>query len=181
VLVMLVRTQTRGQLRLQGLAEDHVGRGEEGSGKWESRFKLRDLLADRRCSQAVLDFLSATYAGRLVRLRKTQGVRRRSENPGSGEREGERRVEAEELGAEGEGQCVPPHALLYGVRRRGVGDGHCFLCSFLLSFPLWFPWCASHLLATGLGRWRTGAFNVLPLRGLRTGSGLYIHRIDLAS
>jgi len=29
---------------------------------------------------------------------------------------------------------VIPHALLHGVRRRGLGDGHGFFCSFFLSF-----------------------------------------------
>jgi len=36
------------------------------TGKWKSRWKIRDLLADRKCSRAVLDFLSATDVGRRV-------------------------------------------------------------------------------------------------------------------
>jgi len=36
------------------------------TGKWKSRWKIRDLLADARCSQAVLDFLNATGVGRRV-------------------------------------------------------------------------------------------------------------------
>ena len=36
------------------------------TGKWKSRWNIRDLLADRRCGQAVLDFLSSTDVGRLV-------------------------------------------------------------------------------------------------------------------
>jgi len=36
------------------------------TGKWKSRCKFRDLLADGRCSQAVLDFLSATDVGKVV-------------------------------------------------------------------------------------------------------------------
>jgi len=32
----------------------------------ESRWRIRDLLADGRCSQAVLDFLSTTDVGRPV-------------------------------------------------------------------------------------------------------------------
>ena len=39
------------------------------------------------------------------------------------EREEERRVEATELGARGEEQPLFPHAILHGVRRRGVGLG----------------------------------------------------------
>jgi len=34
--------------------------------RWKDRWKVRDLLADGRCSRAVLDFLSATYVGRRV-------------------------------------------------------------------------------------------------------------------
>jgi hypothetical protein len=36
------------------------------TGRWKSRWKVRDLLADERCSRAVLDFLSTTDVGRLV-------------------------------------------------------------------------------------------------------------------
>jgi len=39
-------------------------RKETGRGK--SRFTIRDLLADTRCSLSVLDFLSTTDVGRLV-------------------------------------------------------------------------------------------------------------------
>ena len=36
------------------------------TGRWKDRWKVRDLLADGRCSQAVLDFLLATDVGRRV-------------------------------------------------------------------------------------------------------------------
>jgi len=36
------------------------------TGKWKDRWRVRDLLADRRCSRAVLDFLSTTDVGRRV-------------------------------------------------------------------------------------------------------------------
>jgi len=36
------------------------------TGRWKERWKVRDLLADGRCSQAVLDFLSSTDVGRRV-------------------------------------------------------------------------------------------------------------------
>jgi len=36
------------------------------TGKWKNRWKVRDLLADGRCSRAVLDFLSTTDVGRRV-------------------------------------------------------------------------------------------------------------------
>jgi len=35
-------------------------------GRWKDRWKVRDLLADGRCSRAVLDFLSSTDVGRRV-------------------------------------------------------------------------------------------------------------------
>jgi hypothetical protein len=36
------------------------------SGREKDRFKIRDLFADTRCSQPVLDFLAATDLGRRV-------------------------------------------------------------------------------------------------------------------
>jgi len=36
------------------------------TGRWKSRWKIRDLFADPRCSQAVLDFLASTQVGRRV-------------------------------------------------------------------------------------------------------------------
>jgi len=36
------------------------------TGRWKSQWKIRDLLADERCGQAVLDFLSTTDVGRRV-------------------------------------------------------------------------------------------------------------------
>jgi hypothetical protein len=38
----------------------------EEAGRWQSRRKIRDLLADERCSRGVLDFLDTTDVGRLV-------------------------------------------------------------------------------------------------------------------
>ena len=34
------------------------------TGRWKSRWKIRDLFADPRCSQAILDFLASTQVGR---------------------------------------------------------------------------------------------------------------------
>jgi len=36
------------------------------TGRWKNRRRIRDLFADRRCSQAVLDFLPMTDVGRMV-------------------------------------------------------------------------------------------------------------------
>ena len=87
-------------------------RKESGSG--EDRCKIRNLLADGRCSQAVPDFLSTTDVGRLVPAEEDAG----SEVSEVGcrerrEREEERRAEAEELGvaeelAAREGPLFPP-------------------------------------------------------------------------
>jgi len=76
------------------------------TGRWKSRWKVRALLADERCSRAVLDFLSTTDAiGRLapaVAEEEAQcetsewELRGRTQQK---EREEERRAAAEELGA----------------------------------------------------------------------------------
>jgi len=77
-----------------------VGRDAGGKGRGKDRFKIRDLLADGRCSQAVLDFLSTTDVGRLAPAEEdaesevSEWERR--------ERREERRAEAEELGVAGE-------------------------------------------------------------------------------
>ena len=36
------------------------------TGRWKDRWKIRDLLADERCSRAVLDFFASTDVGRRV-------------------------------------------------------------------------------------------------------------------
>jgi len=66
----------------------------------KSWWRIRDLLADGRCSQAVLDFLSTTDVGRLVPVEEDAGSEVSEWE--LREREEERRLEAEELGAGGE-------------------------------------------------------------------------------
>jgi len=89
----------QGVSRVESSAEDSVGRGVEVNRKGESRFTIRDLPADGRCSQVVLDFLSTTDVGRLVPAEEVAG----SEVSGWERREREeRKAEAEELGAAGE-------------------------------------------------------------------------------
>jgi len=46
--------------------EDPVRGGVQGDAEMEEPWKVRDLLADERCSQAVLDFLASTDVGRRV-------------------------------------------------------------------------------------------------------------------
>ena len=38
------------------------------TGRWKSPWRIRDLFADTRCSQAVLDFLTSTDVGWIVFL-----------------------------------------------------------------------------------------------------------------
>ena len=45
---------------MEAPAEDPVGRGVEGDGDEQDRFKIRDLFAGKRCSQAVVGFLATT-------------------------------------------------------------------------------------------------------------------------
>jgi len=73
------------------------------TGRWKNRWKIRDLLADGKCSRAVLDFLSSTDVGRLVP--GEEDVRSEVsewEHRERREREEERREVAEALGAEDE-------------------------------------------------------------------------------
>ena len=75
------------------------------TGRWISRWKIRDLLADGRYGQAVLDFLSSTDVGRAVPpLEESDAGSEVSqwELWERRERGEEREVEAEELGAAGE-------------------------------------------------------------------------------
>jgi len=51
---------------VEATAEDPVGGVKKETGRWKDRWKVRDLLADGRCSRAVLDFLSSTDVGRRV-------------------------------------------------------------------------------------------------------------------
>jgi len=74
------------------------------TGRWKSRWKIRDLLGDGRCGQAVLDFLSSTDVGRLVpplEERDAGSEVSEWEIQERLEREEEREAEAEELGASG--------------------------------------------------------------------------------
>jgi ribonuclease HI len=72
------------------------------TGRWKSRWKVRDLLADERCSRAVLDFLATTDVGRLVPVQAEEDAQSEAsewELRERREREEERRAEAEGLGA----------------------------------------------------------------------------------
>ena len=72
------------------------------TGKWKSRWKIRDLLVDGRCSQAVLEFLSTTDVGKRVPAEEdAESEASKWELRERRKREEERRAEAEELSATG--------------------------------------------------------------------------------
>jgi len=74
------------------------------TGRWKSRWKIQDLLADKRCGKAVLDFLTATDVGRRVPPVEEDGAGSQTsewELRELREREEEQEAEAEELGAAG--------------------------------------------------------------------------------
>jgi hypothetical protein len=81
-----------------------VGEGAEGDLEGENRFKIRDLLADARCSQAVQDVLSITGVGRWVPAPAEEDAQ--SEASECELRERQEREETEEVGAEGEEQLL---------------------------------------------------------------------------
>jgi len=136
------------------------------SGRRKSQWRIRDLVADGRCSQAVLDFLSTTDVGRLVPAEEDAGSsewERRERR----EREEERRVEMEEFGCRRGGTALSPAALLHGACGGGVGDGsrfpHPFLCfSFVVPSVTSSLLCVFYSLGTGLGGGQREACNVPP-------------------
>ena len=125
----------QGVPRVEGSAEDPVGRGAGRKREGKSRFKIQDLLADERCSQVVLDILSTTDVGRLVLAEKDAGS-----EVSEWERRERRELEEERRGGRrrrswvprGGTAVVPAHTLPHGVRRqRGEGS-----LSFVLSFGI---------------------------------------------
>ena len=59
---------------VEGPTEGTVGGGADGDREVEDRWKIRDLLADERCSQAILDFLASTDVGRRVPAEENDAV-----------------------------------------------------------------------------------------------------------
>jgi hypothetical protein len=92
-----------------------------------------------------------------------------TEGKGGGEESGGGRS-----GRRGCGTAVSTHARIHGVRRRrgGLGNGSLAFVFFLCLSPLLFPWCAIHLLGTGLGGGQREPCNVPPSGGQRRGNGL---------
>ena len=82
------------------------------TGRWKSRWRIRDLFADKRFSQVVLDLVMTTDMGRIV-----PPVEKESDTGSEvsewelwerREQEEERRVEAEVLGAGEESLLLLP-------------------------------------------------------------------------
>ena len=92
------------------------------TGRWKGRWRIRDLFADRRCSQAVLDFLTMTDVGRIVPAVEEKADAKSElsewELRECQEREEERRKEAEALGTGEEPPLflpTPPFMALAGA------------------------------------------------------------------
>jgi len=86
---------------------------ETGRGKrW---WKAHELFADRRCGQAVLDFLSSTDVGKVVPTAEVEDNAESDASEGElrerGEREEEREAEVGELGAEDDRDAGEEHWL----------------------------------------------------------------------
>jgi len=116
---------------MEAQAEVSVGGGAKGHRKGQRIASRSGTFADERCSQAVLDFLSAADMRRIPG--PTEGdtqnetseceLREREER----ERGGGWRPRRWELRLRN--GCSPPRAILHGLGRRGVGSrGTFFLC-----------------------------------------------------
>jgi len=115
----------------------------DGLGYGEHWFTIRNLFADKRCRQAVLDFLSTTDVERLVSAGVDAGSDASEWERGERrEREEEGRAEAEELGAAGEfgaGEELPlflPTPSFMASVDEDQRLGHGFACSSFCSVTL---------------------------------------------
>jgi hypothetical protein len=104
------------------------------TGRWKSRWKVQDLLADERCSRAVLDFLATTDVGRLVPA-PAEGIRRASRRNGnSGSGESGRRREEQRLRSWAPGprnRCFSARSPLWYLQENSRGRGPLsFVCPF---------------------------------------------------
>ena len=135
------------------------------SGRRKSRVKIWGLIADVRCSQAVLDFLSTADVGRLIPAEEDVGsevsewkLQERKE------REEERRVEAKEPGVGGESPLfLPTPDFMVSVGEAWAISFVCFLFHFLCDF------LGAHHIFLGQA-WAQGEGGACKLpRGQRTG------------
>jgi len=145
------------------------------TGRWKSRWKIRDLLADKRCGKAVLDFLTATDVGRLVPPVEEDGplsqtseweLRERKEREEEQEAEARSWVLRKARAPERNYRCSYPRPPSWHGQARSRGTG----CAFLYFFPsVSFLGAFISFLGTGLGGGQREACNEPPLRGLRRG------------
>jgi hypothetical protein len=87
----------------------------------KSRWKIRDLLADERCSRAVLDILSTTDVGRLIPAPAGEDAQSEAsewELRKRRESEEERRAEAEGLAPSSRKPCYYPRPPSWHPRKR---------------------------------------------------------------
>jgi hypothetical protein len=142
----------------------------------KSRWKVRDLLADERCSRAVLDFLATTDVGRLVPApaEGTRRASRRSANSGSGE--SGRRREEQRLRSWAPGpwnRCFSARPPLWYLQDRSRGRGS---LSFVFPFyhsSFFFFGALSIFLGTAWaeGRGKLASGNESPAREQRRING----------
>ena len=148
------------------------------SGEWKSRWRIRDL-ADRRSSQAVLDFLSATDVGRLVPAEEDAGhLSGSAGRQGAGRREeggGGRARCRGRIGRRGGATAVPTPAPPHATRRRGLRDGTRFPLFFLVVRTLFFSFVISLVRCTSSwdrpGRRAEGRGELAARRLARTADG----------
>jgi len=108
------------------------------TGRWKDRWKIRDLLADERCSRAVLDFLSSTDVERWVPAEEGDAMSEVSE--------AELREWMEEPDAGGDHHCSYPRLTSWRLRERHKGPGGAFPLFIPLSFTLAFRSCVITLV-----------------------------------
>jgi len=121
------------------------------TGRGEDRLKIWDLLAEARCSQSVLGFLSTTDVGRQVPAAAGEEAQSEASEWELRERRGreeEMKQETEELDAEAERPLFLPTPSFMAS-----AEGECRRFSFVIPFclfvllpPLLFPWRALSFL-----------------------------------
>jgi len=136
----------------------------------EESAEVWNLLADGQCSQAALDFLSATDVGKLVPAEGDAGsevseweLRECRERAGGREEGG-----GEGAGCRGGTIAVPTHAFFHGICRWRVGGGTRFPLLFLW-FGL-FSFFGAHYIFSGQGRGQKGSLQRAVPCGQRTGN-----------
>jgi hypothetical protein len=113
-------TLPQGVPGVERAAEDLVGGGQKGDGAREEPLEGPDLLADERCSRAVLDYLATTDVGRLVPTPVEEDAQRR-QSGNSESRENERRRGGQRLRGwvpRLRNPCSSPRPPLWHLRKR---------------------------------------------------------------